>query len=57
MEKLLTPEQAAEILNVTSNTIREWLKKGELKGLKIKNLWRIRQSELEAFINAGEKSE
>lgn len=57
MEKLLTPEQAAEILNVTSNTIREWLKKGELKGLKIKNLWRIRPADLEAFIEAGEKSE
>lgn len=55
MEKLLTPEQVAEILTVTPNTIREWLKKGELKGLKIKNLWRIRQSELEAFIKAGEK--
>jgi excisionase family DNA binding protein len=57
MEKLLTPEQAAEILQVNSATVREWLKKGKLKGIKVEKLWRIRQSDLESFLMAGEKAE
>jgi excisionase family DNA binding protein len=57
MEKLYTPEQAGEILQVNSATVREWLKKGKLKGIKVEKLWRIRQSDLEAFLMAGEKAE
>ena len=53
MERLLTPKETAEILAVTSRTVKEWLKRRELKGLKIKNLWRIRESDLEQFIQKG----
>lgn len=55
MEKLYTPEQAGEILQVNSATVREWLKKGKLKGIKVEKLWRIRQSDLEAFLKSGEE--
>jgi excisionase family DNA binding protein len=55
MEKLYTPEQAAEVLQVTAAAVREWLKRGKLKGAKVAGrLWRIKESDLEDFLKAGE---
>ena len=34
-ETLLTPEEAAERLNVSPRTIREWLRTGRLRGVKV----------------------
>lgn len=50
--KLLTPEQAAEILSLSVRTIKGWLREGKLKGVKIgtRGDWRIEESELEKFI-------
>lgn len=56
MEKLFTVEQAAELLAVTPNTVREWLRTGQLKGVKLKKMWRVRESDLEAFLKEGEES-
>ena len=49
-EKLLTPEDAAKALLVKPETVREWLRTGKLKGVKMGRLWRIRESDLEAFL-------
>jgi len=49
-EKLLTPEEVAERLVMSPKTIRDWLRKGKLKGVKTGKLWRIRERDLEAFI-------
>lgn len=51
MDRLLTPEEAAEIFAVSPKSIREWLRQGKLKGSKVGRLWRIKQSDLEAFLN------
>lgn len=58
LEKLLTPEEAAERLSVSPKTLRDWLRAGTLKGIKAGNLWRVRESDLEAFLNrnAGVKA-
>lgn len=53
MERLLDPKEAAKIMAVTSRTIKEWLRRGELTGVKIKNMWRVRESDLERFIQKG----
>ena len=54
-EKLLTVKDAAKVLLVKPTTVREWLKAGKLKGIKVGNrLWRVRESELEAFLREGE---
>ena len=50
MERLLTPKEAAKIMAVSPRTIKEWLRRGEITGVKIRNLWRIRSSDLEKFI-------
>jgi excisionase family DNA binding protein len=53
VERLLAPKEAAKLMAVTSRTIKEWLRRGELTGVKVRNLWRIRESDLEQFIQRG----
>ena len=55
VEKLLTVEDAAKVLLVKPTTVREWLKAGKLKGMKMGRLWRVRESELEAFLSMERK--
>lgn len=49
-EKLLTPEDAAKALVVKPETLRGWLRTGKLKGVKVGRLWRVRERDLEAFL-------
>jgi excisionase family DNA binding protein len=51
-ERLLTPDDAAKALVVKSSTVREWLRAGKLKGMKMGRLWRIKESDLEEFLKA-----
>lgn len=50
-ERLLTPEEAAERLAVSPKSIREWLRQGKLKGVRAGRLWRIKERDLEAFLD------
>src|SRR2546428_7077332 len=52
-EKLLTPEQVAERLQVTERTVYGWLRRGKLPALKLGRLWRIRPEDLEAFLESA----
>ncbi|MBI5582880.1 MAG: helix-turn-helix domain-containing protein [Deltaproteobacteria bacterium] len=54
MEKLMTPEEAARLLAVSPRTVKDWLRRGDLKGVKAGNLWRIRESDLERFLGEDE---
>jgi len=49
-ERLLTPEEAAERLAISSKTVRNWLREGKLHGVKIGRLWRLRELELDALL-------
>ena len=49
-EKLLTPAQVAERLQITERTVYEWIRGGKLTALKLGRLWRIHQDDLEAFL-------
>jgi len=51
-EHLLTPERVAQLLAVRPKTIRDWLKRGRLKGIRAGRLWRIRERDLESFLAA-----
>lgn len=55
-ESLFTPETAAQLLAVRPKTIRDWLKRGRLKGVRAGRLWRIRERDLEAFLAADRES-
>jgi excisionase family DNA binding protein len=54
-ENLLTPEEAAERIAVSPRTLRDWLRSGELRGVKVGKLWRVRPADLEAFIEPASK--
>lgn len=48
--KIYTPEKVAELLSVHKETVRRWLRNGELKGIKINTAWRITQEQLDEFL-------
>jgi acetyl-CoA synthetase len=49
-EEYFTPEELADKLKVSYRTIKKYLLDGSLKGVKVGRLWRIRASDLEAFL-------
>jgi excisionase family DNA binding protein len=53
MDELLKVEQAATILQLTPKTIKEWLRAGKLTGYKIGRVWRVKEADLEALIQAS----
>ncbi len=55
VERLLTPEAAANRLGIAPRTLREWLRSGKLPGVKLGRLWRIRETDLKAFIAKSER--
>jgi excisionase family DNA binding protein len=48
-ERLLTLQEAAEVLRLNTRTLREYLKRGEIKGKIIGKRWRFRRADLDAF--------
>jgi excisionase family DNA binding protein len=57
MEKIYTPEMAAEMLHVSTLTLRKWLRGGQLTGIKVGRQWRIRESDLNLFLEHGQRDE
>lgn len=47
MEKFLTVEEAACVLQVNTDTVRRWLRSGEITGRKLGRVWRITQGDLQ----------
>ena len=52
-EKLLTPVDIANRLQVNDRTVTHWLRKGHLRGFKVGKEWRVSVKDLEAFLDAG----
>ena len=50
-----TPEQAAKILQVNVQTLRRWLRRGELTGAETPAGWRLVPADLEAWLNKHRK--
>lgn len=54
-DKLLTIEEAAEILQLAPRTVNKYLREGKLPGAKLGGkLWRIRESTLFEWIGEQE---
>ncbi len=49
-ERLLSPEDVAKQLNIATATVREYLREGRIKGMKVGKLWRVRESDLQKHI-------
>jgi excisionase family DNA binding protein len=55
-ERWFTTKQIAELLQVIDATVWRWLKSGQMRGINLsgKSSWRVRESEVNAFIEARE---
>lgn len=49
--KVYTVEEVSEILKLGTRTIKEHIKKGKLKAVKISNRWRVKHEDLEKFLD------
>jgi excisionase family DNA binding protein len=49
-ERYLSAENIADRLNVSPITVRKWLREGKLKGVRAGRLWRVREIDLQAFL-------
>lgn len=61
MDKLLTPDDVAKILQIDVDTVRRYLKTGILKGIRFgagvkRPRWRVKEKDLEDFIS-GQKGD
>ena len=54
MSRILTVEQAADMLQMNPQVVREYLRKGMLPGSKIGRHWRVLQEDLTAFVRKGQ---
>jgi excisionase family DNA binding protein len=48
-DRLYTIREAAEFLRFSTRTVREYLKRGEIKGKIIGKQWRFKRADLDAF--------
>lgn len=48
-EQLLTLREAAEVLRLSTRTVREYVKRREIRGKIIGKRWRFRRTDLDAF--------
>ena len=51
--ELLTPREAADILKISYEQTLHLIKYGNLKSIKIGRQYRIKESDLTAFVNGG----
>ena len=56
-DPLLTVTQVAELLNTSTATVRRWLGKGELSGMKLRQQWRVRKSDAEGMLTGQDKQD
>ena len=49
-DKLLTPPQVAQRLQVNERTVTQWLRRGHLRGFKIGKEWRVSARDLDNFL-------
>jgi len=48
-ERLLTLVEAAEVLRLSPRTVRNYLKRGEIRGKIIGKRWKFKRADLDAF--------
>jgi putative molybdopterin biosynthesis protein len=51
-EKAYTPDEVAQVFQISKHTVYELIKRGELRAFKVGNKMRIQQSELDRYIDS-----
>ena len=55
-DKWIGIEEAAEYMDVTKDTVRNWIKKTSIPAHKVGKLWKFKKSELDAWIKSGKSA-
>lgn len=55
-ERILTPSQVAQILQIHQFTVLKYIKQGKIKASKIGRVYRIRESDLEKFLDQSQSN-
>ncbi len=55
MENLLTVREVAERVKAAPFTVRTWLKRGDLRAIKLDKAWRVPESALAEFLQSRER--
>lgn len=50
-QPFLTPQEVSAILRVSVYTVRRWIKDGDLPAYKIGRGWRIREADIDRWLN------
>lgn len=51
MKTVLTPDEVAKALGLSRRTVVGWLESGKLPGIKVGNRWRVKEEDLDKFID------
>jgi excisionase family DNA binding protein len=57
MAEVLTIEEAAARLKLKPQTVRDWLKDGKLKGVKLGRVWRVDAEALDRLLAGDEDAD
>ncbi|MFB0537029.1 MAG: helix-turn-helix domain-containing protein [Anaerolineae bacterium] len=50
-QSFLTPQEVSELLRVSVQTVRRWIKEGRLPAYKVGRAWRIGKVDLDKWLN------
>ncbi len=51
MKTVLTPDDVAKALGLSRRTVISWLESGKIAGIKVGNRWRVKEEDLDKFID------
>ncbi|WP_193179796.1 helix-turn-helix domain-containing protein [Nisaea sediminum] len=49
---LLTIHEVSDLLKMKESTVRNWIRDGELRAIKMGRDWRVAEKDLESYLNA-----
>jgi excisionase family DNA binding protein len=52
-QTFLTPQEVSALLRVSTQTVRRWIKEGTLPAYKVGRAWRIREVDLDRWLNGN----
>lgn len=56
MENYYTPKEVSEKLKLNARTVYKWIREEKLKAVKLGDVWRISESELNRLLKGNEQN-
>ncbi len=55
VDQMLTIQQVTDRLQIADETVYRYIRQGKLKAVRVGGLWRVRESDLERFLQGGQQ--